>query len=354
MTSRRTFAILTLVLGPLLCACEDKSLPRVALSSHVAEDNPNRGSLWPILLQHCLRNPSCDPMGKFGEGAGRASGVAGAVTYFVESADVVREGGKDYGGRITLSMIGPRGYGGKAGRPLTLDETPSDLRATRNRESWLSIEYRAPSGVPVPYFLAFRSAQLALTVPGLETAKTQAAMMNRTGDFIAGLSWGKRGSHETDGAKVEIKDRAGVLLTGYSIGMPSDSPSPNAEAVARGFEPWSFYVSRNLRDDHAELAGLMKAIEAGETLSMVVSAPDGVILRDSIYTGGYADALKEASAAMMDPKLALAIPERCAAFIGKGTADWAALNVSPAERTCDPRTPAQRQAIEAVKPVQAR
>ncbi|MBI1362338.1 MAG: hypothetical protein GC155_18845 [Alphaproteobacteria bacterium] len=352
MTLLRRAGTLSLLLFPLLCACEDKSAPRVALSSHVAENNPNRGSLWPILLQHCLRNPSCDPMGKFGEGAGQASGVVGAVTYFVESADVVKEGGKDYGGRITLSMIGPRGYGGKAGRPLTLDETPADLRATRKRESWLSIEYREPSGTPEPYFLAFRSAQLALTVPGADTAKTQAAMMNRTGDYVAGLTWAGAANHDADGAKIEIQGKAGVLLTGYSIGMPSDTPSPNEEAVARGYEPWMFYISRNLRDDRAELAGLMKAIESGETLSLVISSPGGVILKDSIYTVGFSDALKAASAAMTDPKLALAIPERCAAFTGKESSDWANLHVSPAEQTCDPRTPDQKQTVEAVKPVQ--
>jgi hypothetical protein len=340
----------------LLAACdENNGLPRVAVSSHVAENDPNHGVLWPILLQHCLRSPSCDPMGRFSEGAGQASNIVGAVDYFVESADVVNEGGKDYGGRITLSMIGPRGDGGPAGRPLTLDETASDLRGPRNRQSWLSIEYRAPSGEPEPYFLAFRSAQVALRVPGVETLKTQDAISNRTGDYVAGLSWGKGATtkegdgQDRAGAKVEIKGKAGVLLTGYSVGLPLGGKVKDEEAVRRGFEPWSFYVSRNLRDDKAELAGLMKAIASGETLTLVVSAPNGLILRDAIYTTGYAAALKEASAALKDPRLSQPITQRCAPYIGQGTTAWNTLDVAPADHTCDPRSSGQRQAADAAK-----
>jgi hypothetical protein len=332
----------------LLAACdENNGLPRVAVSSHVAENDPNHGVLWPILLQHCLRSPSCDPMSRFSEGAGQASGVVGAVAYFVESADVVKEGGRDYGGRITLSMIGPRGDGGPAGRPLTLDESASDLRGPRNRQSWLSIEYRAPSGEPEPYFLAFRSAQLALKVPGVEGLKTQDAISNRTGDYVAAMSWGKDAAGgDASGARVDIKGKAGVLLTGYSIGLPLGGKVKDEEAVRRGFEPWSFYLSRNLRDDRAALDGLMKAIEAGETLTLTVSAPDGLILRDAIYTMGYAAALKEASAALKDPLLAQPLTQRCAAYVGKSAADWNSLEASPASRTCDPRSPAQRQAAD--------
>jgi hypothetical protein len=340
----------------LLGACdENNGLPRVAQASHVAEDNPDHGVLWPILLQHCLRSPSCDPMSKFSEGAGQASSFAGAVTYFVESADVVKEGGKDYGGRITLSMIAPRGDGGSAGRPLSLDETASDLRGPRNRQSWLSIEYRAPSGEPEPYFLAFRSAQLALKVPGVEGLKTQDAISSRTGDYVAAMSWGndagKKGGDGQDrsGAKIEIKGKAGVLLTGYSIGLPLGGKVKDEEAAKRGYEPWSFYVSRNLRDDKAELAGLMKAIAAGETLTLSISAPDGQMLQDAIYTIGYPAALKEASAALKDPVLPQSITQRCAAYVGKTAADWNDIDVSAANRTCDPRSPDQRQAADTAK-----
>jgi hypothetical protein len=263
---------------------------------------------------------------------------------------VVKEGGKDYGGRITLSVIAPRGDGGPAGRPLTLDETSSDLRGPRNRQSWLSIEYRAPSGEPEPYFLAFRSAQLALKVPGVEGLKTQEAISNRTGDYLAAMSWGKGADGEDrSGAKVEIKGKAGVLLTGYSIGLPLGGKVKDDEAVRRGFEPWSFYLSRNLRDDKAELAGLMKAIEAGETLTLSITAPDGAILQDAIYTTGYPAALKEASAALKDPLLVQPITQRCAAYVGKTPADWNVLEVSPASRTCDPRSPDQRQAADKAK-----
>ena len=334
----------------LLGACEDKSLPRVAQASHVAEDNPDRGALWPILLQHCLRSPSCDPMSKFSEGAGQASNFIGAVTYFVESADIVKEGGRDYGGRITLSMIGPRGDGGTAGRPLSLDETASDLRGPRNRQSWLSIEYRAPSGEPEPYFLAFRSAQVALKVPGVEALKTQDAISNRTGDYLAGLSWGRDvDGQNRAGAKIELKGKAGVLLTGYSIGLPLGGKVKDEEAAKRGFEPWSFYLSRNLRDDKAELAGLMKAVASGETLTLQISQPDGAILQDAIYTIGYPSALKEASAALKDTRLLEPLTHRCAPYIGQGRMVWNELDVAPANHTCDPRSSDERQAQEAAK-----
>ncbi len=334
----------------LLGACEDKSLPRVAQASHVAEDNPDHGALWPILLQHCLRSPSCDPMSKFSEGAGQASNFIGAVNYFVESADIVKEGGRDYGGRITLSMIAPRGDGGAAGRPLTLDETASDLRGPRNRQSWLSIEYRAPSGEPEPYFLAFRSAQIAIKVPGVETLKTQDAISNRTGDYLAGLSWGK-GADGDDraGAMVEIRGEAGVLLTGYSIGLALGGKVKDEDAAKRGFEPWSFYVSRNLRDDKAELANLMKAITSGETLTLTIAAPNGAILQDAIYTTGFPAALKEGSAALKDPRLSQALTQRCAPYIGQGAMVWNELDVAPANHTCDPRSSDQRQAAEAAR-----
>ncbi|MEP7210997.1 MAG: hypothetical protein ABI740_09190 [Alphaproteobacteria bacterium] len=354
-TSGRALGLALAALA-LVGACEENtSLPRVAVSSHVAENDPNHGVLWPILLQHCLRSPSCDPMGRFSEGAGQASNVIGAVDYFAESADVVKEGGKDYGGRITLSMFAPRGIGGPAGRPLSLDESSPDLRGPRNRQSWLSIEYRAPSGEPEPYFLAFRSAQLALGVPGVAGLKTQEAIANRTGDYVAAMSWGKDpASKEGDGqdrsgAKIEIRGKAGVLLTGYSIGLASNEKVKNEDAAKRGFEPWSFYFARNLRDDKAALAGLMKAIAAGETLKLTISAPNGVMLQDVIYTVGYPAALKEATAALKDPRLSQPITERCAMYIGRSAADWNKLEVSAADRTCDPRSPEQRQTAGAAK-----
>jgi hypothetical protein len=342
---------LALAAAALLGACdENNGLPRVAVSSHVAENDPNHGVLWPILLQHCLRSPSCDPMGRFSEGAGQASNFVGAVDYFVESADVVKEGGKDYGGRITLSVIAPRGDGGPAGRPLTLDEASPDLRGPRNRQSWLSIEYRAPSGEPEPYFLAFRSAQLALRVPGVEGLKTQQAIANRTSDYVAAMSWGKdKDGQDQAGAKIEIKGKAGVLLTGYSIGLSPNEKVKDEEAVKRGFEPWFFYVSRNLREDKVELASLMKAVTAGETLTLSISAPNGLVLQDAIYTTGYAAALKEATAALKDPHLSQPITQRCAGYVGKSGTDWNTLEVSAADRTCDPRSPEQRQAADTAK-----
>jgi hypothetical protein len=71
------------------------------------------------------------------------------------------------------------------------------------------------------------------------------------------------------------------------------------------------------------------------------------MLQDVIYTVGYPDALKEATAALKDPRLLQPITERCASYVGKSAADWNSLNVPAADRTCDPRSPEQRQAAGA-------
>ncbi|MDZ4762381.1 MAG: hypothetical protein SGJ21_15060, partial [Alphaproteobacteria bacterium] len=111
----RRVSLLLLLLG--LPACEPTYMPKRSLSGQVARDHPDAGALWPVLLQHCLRAASCDPMSNFGEGAGQASGIIGSTTYFVETAKAVREGGRDQGAAITLSLQADRGRGGQAGRP---------------------------------------------------------------------------------------------------------------------------------------------------------------------------------------------------------------------------------------------
>lgn len=343
-------ALISLGLLAMLGGCEDKSLPKIVAASHVAENAPNRGVLWPILLQHCERNPTCDAAGKFGEGAGEASNIVGAVRYFAQSAEVVKEDGRDYGARITLSVIAPRGVGGQAGRPLTQDEAPSDLRAAKARESWLSIEYRTPppTGDPKPYFLTFRSAQLALGVTGAASAKSRNEIKTLTEAEVSRWSWGKNNQDEAaKGAKIEISGKAGVLFSGYSIGLPANAELDNETALRQRYEPWIFYVSRNLREDGAGLAPLMQALQAGETLSLSISSPSGPILRDFIYASGYPDALKEAAAALKDTaRIAEPITRRCQTYVGQGTAIWdelgPALADAPANHTCDPRSPEER------------
>ena len=319
-----------------LAACEPAKEKVGALK--VTEGAPDPGALWPVMLQHCLRSPSCDPMSDFGQGVGQASGRVDQADFFVETAGVVKEGGQDYGAALTLSLYGIRGEGGAAGRPLSIDEAPLNLRANKARRSTLSIEYRTPGGgKPEPYFLTFHSAQLVLTVPGVEKGKSQEEIASITAAWIEGLTWP---SGDT-GAKIEISGKGGALYTGYSAGIGVFESIETEDAVRRGFEPWWLYAPRNLRDE--PLPGLMKAIEAGDTLSLKVTAPDGgVMLSDAFYTGGYSEALRHATAALADPEIGRPIQERCVRFADEKDEFWKIADVAPALLVCDPRTLEQK------------
>jgi hypothetical protein len=147
------------------------------------------------------------------------------------------------------------------------------------------------------------------------------------------------------GARIEIAGKRGALFTGYSWGMGAADISDDEEAVKRGFEPWVFYAPQNIRDE--PVVALLDAVTAGETLSLRITAPDGgVMLSDAIYTGGYAEALSEAVAALADPELVKTIPERCARFGDERDEFWKAADVTAALRVCDPRTAEQRQRDE--------
>jgi hypothetical protein len=330
--------VLGLTVGILVAGCGPEG-PQRAASERVVKDAANPGAMWPVMLQHCLRGPGCDPMSDFGQGAGQASGSIGQADYFVESADVVKEGGQDYGGAITISLYAMHGQGGKAGRPLTIDETVSNLRGTNARRSRVSIEYRTPGGgPPEPYSLALMPTQLRLQVPGIEVAKSQEALADATGTFVEAMKWPDGGG----GARVEITGKSGIVFSGYSWGIAAADIFDNKEAVKRGFEPWVFYVPQNIRDE--PLPQLLAAIEAGETLGLKITAPDGgVMLSDAIYTDGYAEALREATAALADPELAKPISERCQRFAKERQEFWKIADVTAALRVCDPRTPEQRQ-----------
>jgi len=329
----------------LVAACGPEG-PKRAASERVVAASANPGAMWPLMLQHCLRTRSCDPMSDFGQGAGQASGSVEQATWFAESADVVKEGGQDYGASIKLNLHGTRGQGGKAGRPLTIDETVSDLRGANARRSTLTIEYRTPGGgAPEPYGLAFMSAQLRLPVPNMQVAKSQEALADMTGAFVEAMKW----PDGEGGAKVEIAGKAGVVFSGYSWGIAAADISDNEEALERGFEPWVFYVPQNIRDE--PVTALLNAIGAGETLSLKITAPDGgVMLSDAIYTAGYAGALREATEALADPELARPIAERCARFEAERPEFWKIANVTAALRVCDPRTVEQKQRDGAIAP----
>jgi hypothetical protein len=319
-----------------LSACEPEP-PKVAAAEKVTAQAQNRGAAWPLMLAHCLRSPNCDPASDFGQGAGQASNSIDQASWFAESKDVVKEGGQDYGASIRVSLYATRAAGGKAGRPLTIDETESSLRGANARRSTLSIEYRTPGGgAPEPHGLSFTSAQVKLPVPNIQVAKSRDALADMTGTYVESLKW----PDGQTGAKVEITGKAGVLLSEYSSGLAAQDIVRSAEAMKRGFEPWVFYVPRNLRDE--PLPALMSAIVDGETLGLKITAPDGVILADAIYTGGYAQALQEAMQALADAELPRPILDRCSRFATEKPEFWKIADVTAALRVCDPRTPLQR------------
>ncbi len=327
-------SLLALVAGLALAGCGPVT-PKEAASGKTITGLDDPGAMWPLLNAHCLRSPSCDPTADFGRGAGEASDSVDQVTWFVQTKDVVKEGGEDYGALIQVSLYGLRASGGKAGRPITLDEAPATLNGANAMRSILAIEYRTPGGgPPEPYFLQFESAQVALAVPGV-AGKTQEQATDATYDWLDAI----KPAMDCDGAVIEITGRAGILHSDCSLGMPASETAAGGDR--HDFEPWSFYISRNLRDE--PLPALVQAIEAGETLGLKILGPGGdIILQDAIYSGGYAEALKRGAAALADPQIATEIAARCQPFAGKAQESWKIADVTPALHVCDPRTPQQR------------
>lgn len=301
---------LSVVLGFPLAACEPE-MPKRAASDKVVEGVADRGATWPLLLQHCLRTPHCDPTSDFGRGEEQASSLVGSTAWFAETQERVKEGPEDYGSAITLSVFATRGQGGPAGRPLTINELPDTLHATAAKRSRLAIEYRAPGGgAPEPYGLWFDSPWLVVR------------------------------SEPMDEAKVEISGKDGVLLSDLAGG--SSAEEEGKKTTPETIEPVAFYFPRNIRDDRVD--ALLQALMAGETLSLKLYAPDGgLLLNDAFYTVGYDSALKEATAALADPEIKRTIEERCARFATQKDEFWKIADVTAALRVCDPRTAEQRQ-----------
>jgi hypothetical protein len=286
------------------------------------------------MLAHCMRSQKCDPLSNFGEGAGQASGQVDAAAWFAETKDAVKEGGEDYGAAITINLFGVRGEGGAAGRPVTMEEAPSNLRGPIARRSTLSIEYRTPVGLkPEPYTLQVLTPHFNLVVPGGGAAMGDVALEKTTFARIDAMRWGDG----NEGARLIVAGKAGTLFDGYSTGM-AQAPE---DGEVRSFMPWQFFASRNLRDE--PLSALLAALEAGETLTLSVTTPDGAqMLGDIIYTTGYVEALREAGEALADVEIARPIPERCARFDEEKSEFWKIADVTAALRVCDPRTIEER------------
>jgi hypothetical protein len=295
----------------LAIACGPAAKTRAA-SDAVVANAADPGVAWPLLLQHCLRAPHCDPASNFGKGEGEASGLVESVDWFVQTKDAVKEGGEDYGASLALSAYGARGVGGEDGRPLTIDELPDSLAGANARRSRLSIEYRTPGGgAPTPYGLVFQSA------------------------------WLQFPSTPPDEAKIEISGQAGVLLSEAAGAMEAEPAG--AKATPRAIDPILLFYPRNLRDE--PLQSLLAALMAGETLSLKVTdlATGRLVLQDGIYGFGFDGALGQASAALHDAEIVKPIEERCGQFAANKDAFWKLADVTPALLVCDPRTPEQRR-----------
>ena len=339
-TSARYFrhgAISVAVLAALGGCGNHGDLPVQAPSIRVAEDHPLADLLWPSLLQHCRRNPSCDPMSAFGVGAGEASGVATYSTWFAESADVL-DNGEEFGARIRVSLGAYRGVGGEAGRPLSPIEREANLRAYRDAQSRLTVEYRGQDGEFAPYFVSVRTQQVVLGIPGLDAEMSREEIVDVTRAQVEGWVWPDGGV----GAEIELASGGEVLLTAHSVGAPSRTVWKGEEPEALGFEPWAFSMQAPIEDDSALLAALTRE----GFIKLTVRAPDGgVVFSDSFAAGGHGQALAEAMAALRDDKVRLPLTERCAAFVEWDNDAWAKAEVSPAEKTCDPLTSISRQRI---------
>lgn len=300
---------IALAVFSVLAACGPEQ-PTRAASDKVVEGSANPGAAWPLLLQHCLRSPNCNPSSDFGKGAEEASGLVSALTWFAQTEKRVTEGAQDYGAALTMSVYGTRGVGGPAGRPLTIDELPDTLDGANAKRSRLAITYRTPGGAaPEPYGLWFNSAWLQLPKP-------------------------------LDEAKVEISGKAGVLLS-ETAGMME--PEKDArKATPKEINPVVFVFPRNIRDERVDT--LLAALMAGETLSLKLYAPDGsLLLTDALYAVGYESALQQATGSLSDPEISLTIEERCQRFADKRDEFWKIADVTPALFVCDPRPPEQRR-----------
>ena len=143
-----------------------------------------------------------------------------------------------------------------------------------------------------------------------------------------------------DEAKLEIKGKAGVVMSAEVGAMPAKKEPVNGRAKPP--EAVTFFLARNLRDE--PLPELMAALMAGESLSLKLLAANGdVILTDALYANGFENALKQATDALADPEIARPIITRCERFADRPDEFWKLADVTPALLACDPRPPELRR-----------
>lgn len=324
--------VLPLIALLAACGAQDDA-PRPVSAADVMRAEPAAAAVWPALLRHCLRNPLCDPLSDFGLGAGSASGVERQTSWLAERA-------ANGSATIRLAFAAPRGRGGEAGRPLTQEETPASLRTARDRTSWLVVDHAVADGKATARRLVFRSAHLAMTVPGVREASSDKARQQLTADFLAAMTWpdGQRG------VRVTLASPTQTLFASYSSGAPVAFVTAPPAGAPRTYVPWMFEIAHDASGETTR--SLISALAAGETLTMRIQTPAGLVLEDAIYAAGYADAISRGLAALDDPAIAEPLTTRCAALASEPDAFWIAPDVSPARLGCDPRPPEKRHADE--------
>lgn len=325
--ARWTGVCVVAAVSMITTGCDDPDRPMISSSSRVAVSDPDLGSLWPLLLQHCRRAPDCDPMREFSAGAGEASGVRREVSYFVRRGpDTSPEAALNkWRHFMALRSSGPSG--GRIGRPVTSDEAPSNLRASEARSSTLWLEYSQSTSVIQPVSVRFVSPYLALGVPGAEQANSVQDLEDLTSRHLKSQRW----ADGSVGARIELIDRGSTLWSGYSTGRSEVSIRYGDDALKRGFVPWSFSVETSAGG--GELAALAAALADERTLGVRISLPgQRIILRDALYSVGYAEAFARVADVVSDPAIQASIPDRCRDIVSLRRVSKP--DVSPARETC--------------------
>lgn len=275
-------------------------------------------------------------MSNFGEGAGQASGMEGSATWFAET-----DAGQ--GARVLVSLNGYRGQGGEAGRPLAPAETPRNLRARRDNRSWVTIEYGVDEDEQAPLTIRLRSPHVVfLPGSGADAVRRQlAATVERAGSF----AWpGGQAGARIALLHRDASDALEEVLAVHATGSEAGALLTSEEMLKLPSTPWLFDVTVDLGKAPGAADALLRAIAEDEPLVFRVTTPDGgVVLADTVYTDGVDEALAAARAALDDPAIAGPLTERCAPYVAEPMQVWGeGAAVSPAVRSCDPRTPEQR------------
>jgi hypothetical protein len=300
----------------ILAGCDaGPERPRRAPAAAAFADRAAGANDWPILLQHCLKSPDCDPIRDLGDGAGEASGARRAVVYRARTSDG--------GDSAEISAFGWGGDGGDGGRPLSPEETPASLRFPTESRSWLTVRLSpGPTGLePVSALLQSAHVRLADAVDG--DAPDRAERVRKAAAATAAYHGGR-------GARIRLSRAGAALAEGFARGEASATLLTRDGSEALAFEPWRFRVVAPVTP------ALLEALVDGAPLDFEIrDGQDRLVLRDRVLTGGFSEAVAAAASALADPRIAEPVSKRCDG--------WPAA-ASPAADLCAAFSPADQAA----------